>query len=123
MAKPKLKPGTFTIREVEKYNPCSDGYVEGLISIKSLPTTGAESTFPYKKSRYGPDEPIAIADIAELVGTSILDWLCEQFLIQAQREAIYKRRVELQRAAFARSVIEVLSPRSTKSSPKGKKKK
>lgn len=117
--KPKQPPLTVTIRQVEDSRPCSFGdYVNCLTLIKSRPVPGglydepfpgsAKRKFP-KKSRYGPDDPISLSELASVLPSPAMIYLGDHFLTPAMRNAIERRAREIEDNAYAIAMREILA--------------
>ncbi len=121
------KPITFTIRQIEDIHPCSHGYFEWLSLIKGRPIPDG----PYagelssrgrslpKKSRYAPDDPIALADMLSVATYKQKTWLIEHFVPARLRGQIYKRECEIRAEAYTQAAEEILAPPQPKKLPRG----
>lgn len=97
-AKSATRPFTFTLRDIEKHDPCDSGYWEFLDVIKSNPVPGG----PYarygdkkRRSKYGPDAPIALNEVAPIMTNEQICWIVEHLMDAASRNRIYKLVVQI----------------------------
>lgn len=125
MPKKPAKQPTFTIREVEELSPCHDEYIEALLLLKSSPVLGGhydDSAKRRRGGRYGPDDPILLAEVAPLLKRKHLLWLLNNILFEPA-DAIYLRAEAIREQVYHIAIAELYGPGSTKKSPlKGKRK-
>lgn len=124
---PKKQPFTTTLRKIEAINPCLDGYYENLLILKSRPVPDGSYDDEYqiacyglpKKSRYGPDDPIDLAEVApKLWGAA--GWLIDRILPDDLARRAEERVQAIEEGAALAALIEVLGP-PKKSTPRKKK--
>lgn len=125
MPKKPAKPPTFTIREVEELSPCYDEYTAALLLLKSRPVPGGGydiSTKRRRGARYGPDDPILLAEVAPLLKRSHLSWLLFNVLPDIS-DVVTAHLAETDELRYHIAIAELYGPGSTKKSPlKGKRK-
>lgn len=123
--KPERPPWTVTIRQAEDSMPCSaQSYFESLALIKSSPVPDGDfidhvNQYKFKvpkKSRYGPDDPIPLKDLIDVLSNEAIEYLAGLLPIN-EGQAIYRRADEIERSSTIYAVREILSEK-----PKGKKK-
>lgn len=115
--KPKTKqsPLTVTIRQVENTSPCSSSdYFDCLDLLKSSPVpagpyaSSSRRKFP-KKPRYGPDDPIPLVELANILPDDAIQYLVDRFLPQQLRSSIMDRADEISHDSYLMAVREILS--------------
>lgn len=104
-------PATFTLRQIEAKAPCWDGYEDALKKLKSHPIPGGHfdpgGTKP-RKSLYGPDDPISLADVADKLDAYHLRWLVEVVIPNPLRSALRKAADEIEENAMRFAIKNTL---------------